>query len=552
MIENILPKSWSWQPIIELLANNSNGKPFQQGWSPQCENHPADENTWGVLKTTAIQDGQFLDFENKKLPETIEPRPHLEITTGDILMTCAGPRNRCGVVCFVKATRPKLLMSGKMYRFRPNPSLLDAKFLEAFLRSHEAQLAIDTMKTGISDSGLNLTHGRFAELRIPFPPLNEQKRIVAKIEELFSELDNGIASLKTAREQLKVYRQAILKHAFEGKLTAKWREENADKLETPEQLLARIQQERDTRYRQQLEAWKSAVKVWEVEGKEGKKPKKPAIFKPMPTISEDEISVLPKPPVGWRYVRLAEISEIGSGMSVSQNRKLKNPIEIAYLRVANVQRGLLDLSEIKTMLVEKEALKDLLLENGDILFNEGGDRDKLGRGWIWESQIEPCITQNHVFRASPFIKNEFHSKFISHWGNSFGKNYFEKGGKQTTNLASINKTVLSNFPVPLPSFEEQNQIIAMLDDAMSQIDALESEIEKGLQRADILCQSILKKAFSGQLVPQDPNDEPASELLARIKSEKAQQKQQTNKSITIHRRNKVSKETKIENCPIDI
>lgn len=361
---------------------------------------------------------------------------------------------------------------------------------------------------------------------IPFvlPPLNEQKRIVAKIEELFSELDNGISALKTAREQLKVYRQAILKHAFEGKLTAKWREENADKLETPEQLLTRIQQERDTRYLQQLEEWKAEVKEWEAKGKEGKKPKKPkkpVAFKPMATISEDEINVLPRPPKGWKYFRLAEISAIGSGMSVSQNRKLNSPVEVSYLRVANVQRGLLDLSEIKTMLIEQEALANLSLEKGDVLFNEGGDRDKLGRGWIWESQIEPCITQNHVFRASTFIKSESHSKFISHWGNSFGKDYFEKGGKQTTNLASINKTVLSNFPVPLPSFEEQSQVIATLDNAMSKMDKLEYEIEKGIHRVEVLRQSILKKAFSGQLVHQDSSDEPASKILARIKAIKS-------------------------------
>lgn len=83
-------------------------------------------------------------------------------------------------------------------------------------------------------------------------------------------MDNGIAALKTAREQLKVYRQAVLKHAFEGKLTAKWREANADKLGSPEQLLARIQQEREARYQQQLEEWKVAVNAWEVNGKEGK------------------------------------------------------------------------------------------------------------------------------------------------------------------------------------------------------------------------------------------------------------------------------------------
>ena len=91
---------------------------------------------------------------------------------------------------------------------------------------------------------------------------DEQRRIVAKIEELFSELDKGVESLKTARAKLNVYRQAVLKHAFEGKLTAQWREENKDKLETPEQLLARIKQEREARYGQQLQEWKAA-KEWE-------------------------------------------------------------------------------------------------------------------------------------------------------------------------------------------------------------------------------------------------------------------------------------------------
>lgn len=353
------------------------------------------------------------------------------------------------------------------------------------------------------------------------PPTDEQKRIVTKIEELFSELDSGIASLKTAQEKLKVYRQAVLKHAFEGKLTAQWREENSDKLETPEQLLTRIQQEREKRYQEQLADWETAVEKWEADGKEGKKPSKPSAFKPMQDITDEEINKLPVLPNGWIYTRLAEISTIGSGMSVSKDRKLNNPVTVPYLRVANVQRGKLDLTEIKSMQVEQDALEDLRLAKWDVLFNEGGDRDKLGRGWIWENQIDPCITQNHVFKASPLIKSEYHSKFISHWGNSFGKDYFEKGGKQTTNLASINKTVLSNFPVPLLPFNEQEKIIEMLDDTMSQIDVMETELENGIHRAEILRQSILKKAFSGQLVPQDPNDEPASELLARIQAEKA-------------------------------
>ena len=181
---------------------------------------------------------------------------------------------------------------------------------------------------------------------------------------------------------------------------------------------------------------------------------------------------------------------------------------------------MLVLDEIKTMPIERHQLDELALERWDVLFNEGGDRDKLGRGWVWEGQIEPCITQNHVFRASTYLGGEVHSKFVSYWGNTFGRDYFEKGGKQTTNLASINKTVLSMFPVPLPSLDEQKRIMEILDKSMSVIDSFHNEIEEGLVKSENLGQAILKRAFSGKLVVQDPKDQAASMLLDRIKAEK--------------------------------
>ncbi|RYX04896.1 restriction endonuclease [Legionella pneumophila] len=528
---NQLPKSWSVCLIGEAILVN-----------PRLDKREIDDGievSFVPMPAVSAETGEINVLENKLFAEV--KKGYTPFIERDVLFAKITPCMENGKMAVVPKLKNNLGFGSTEFHVLRCPTDILPEYVYYFISSKWFRVEAEHNMTGAV--GQRRVPTTFLEsTRLPVPPFNEQKRIVAKIEELFSELDNGITALKTAREQLKVYRQAILKHAFEGKLTAKWREENADKLETPEQLLARIQKERDARYQQQLEEWKETVKKWEAEGKEGKKPKKPVICKPMPTISEDEINVLPRLPADWRYVRLAEISAIGSGMSVSQNRKLNNPVEVAYLRVANVQRGLLNLSEIKTMLVEQEALADLLLEKGDVLFNEGGDRDKLGRGWIWENQIESCITQNHVFRATPIIKNEFHSKFISHWGNSFGKDYFEKGGKQTTNLASINKTVLSNFPVPLPSFEEQHQIITILDDAMSLMDAFDSEIKRGFQRAEILRQSILKKAFSGQLMKQDPNDEPASKLLVRIKAQEESQKQPAKKTATKGAQKKVSQE----------
>lgn len=511
--KNIQPAhGWEHCELGEFIQSIEAGKSFK------CDERPPSKSEIGVVKISAVTWGEYSEKESKTCLNPNLVNDKLFINNGDFLFSRANTIELVGACVIARNVTKTIMLSDKVLRIQFK--YLAPRYALYFLRSQQGRAQIEARSTGNQESMRNIGQQRIKSIQVPVPGLREQHRIVARIETLFSELDKGIESLKTAREQLKVYRQAVLKHAFEGKLTAQWREENQKKLETPEQLQARIVQKRKAHYRGQLLSWEAAVKVWEENDKKGKKPGKPSQHKDLAPITDDEIKILPVLPYSWRYTRLAEISRIGSGVSVSKDRKLSDPVTVAYLRVANVQRGELILDEIKKMAIEKHALPALALEKWDILFNEGGDRDKLGRGWVWEKQLEPCITQNHVFRASPYFASEFHSKFISHWGNTFGKDYFEKGGKQTTNLASINKTVLSMFPVPLPSLEEQEVVIRALDDSMSLIDAMDSEVESSLARSEILRQSILKKAFSGQLVPQDPNDEPASALLARIQAER--------------------------------
>jgi type I restriction enzyme S subunit len=189
------------------------------------------------------------------------------------------------------------------------------------------------------------------------------------------------------------------------------------------------------------------------------------------------------------------------------------------------KRGYLDLEEIKEILATDAEIAVLQLQPGDILLNEGGDRDKLGRGWIWEGQIPTCIHQNHVFRAR-LHSPDFQPKFISWYANSFGQTYFFDEGKQTTNLASINMTKLKALPVPIPPTDEQRRIVQEVDRQLSDTDATLRTIGIALGHADRLRQSILKRAFEGKLVPQDPSDEPASVLLERIRAERAPSKPQ--------------------------
>ncbi len=366
-------------------------------------------------------------------------------------------------------------------------------FLQSLYFQRYLKLISKTAQSGFNRSDLY-------NIELPIAPLPEQHRIVEKIEELFSELDDGVASLKKALEQLKTYRQAVLKWAFEGKLTEKWRNAHQDSLEDADTLLEQIKAERKRHYQQQLEDWKQALKEWENNGKETKKPTKPQQPKDLPPLTKEELSNLPSLPNGWMWVKLGNLCDIIGGVTKGRKLEGKNTISLPYLRVANVQDGYLDLSVIKYIEVLPEDLEKYRLVSGDILYTEGGDRDKLGRGTIWRNEISDCIHQNHVFRARTF-QQLIKSLYISYFSQTqTARNHFFKHGKQTVNLASINMTVLSNLPIVLCSTVEQKLILDEIESRLSVCDQLEATLTENLNKAEALRQSILKRAFEGKLV----------------------------------------------------
>lgn len=240
----------------------------------------------------------------------------------------------------------------------------------------------------------------------------------------------------------------------------------------------------------------------------------------------------------WQWTTLGAIAELKGGVTKDAKRERDGDlVEVPFLRVANVQRGHLDLSDVRTIRVSEAKAAALVLKEGDILFNEGGDRDKLGRGWVWESQIDDCVHQNHVFRAR-LLTDRFEPRFVSTHGNTWGRRWFEQHGKQTTNLASINLTTLKQFPVPAAPAAEQRRIVQELNRLDDEITRAEAAIGTMQRRSAVLRRSILASAFSGQLVDQDPSDEPASLLLERIAAErkaKSPRKRAATSSRATHR-----------------
>lgn len=156
-----------------------------------------------------------------------------------------------------------------------------------------------------------------------------------------------------------------------------------------------------------------------------------------------------------------------------------------YLRVANVQRGHIDLSSVAEIRVPEATAKRLQLQPGDVLLNEGGDRDKLGRGWVWEGQIRSCIHQNHVFRAR--IRDQvLHPKLLAWFANECAKGWFEKHGRQTTNLASISLSQIKRLPVPIPPVSAQNRLVDLLEDHLSRLDSVLATCAATAQRLNRL------------------------------------------------------------------
>jgi type I restriction enzyme S subunit len=400
----------------------------------------------------------------------------------------------------------------RRFKFINFPFAVGADGVKLFhpLNIYHPQFLFNQLGTiDLEDRGYGRHYQHLRKEQLVLPPISEQARIVEKLEELLSDLDAGVAELKAAQKKLVQYRQSLLKAAVEGALTAEWRKTHQPE-ETGTQLLDRILEQRRANWEaKQLAKFQQQDKT----PPKGWQDKYPEPVQP-------DTSNLPKLPEGWVWASLDMLGEIASGVAKGTKRNPEIPVrEVPYLRVANVQRGFLDLSEIKTILATEPDIAELTLQSGDILFNEGGDRDKLGRGWIWRGEVSNCIHQNHVFRMRPFL-SEIVPELISHHGNTFGKTWFQNAGKQTTNLASINMTMLRIFPVPLAPANEQQEILSLLQLQLENLDRQEKSVALGLKQSAAQRKNILKAAFSGQLVPQDPNDEPASVLLERIQAER--------------------------------
>lgn len=473
-----IPTSWRWVPLDEVVAPDA---PIIYGIL-----QPGPDVADGIpyVRPSEISGDEIrLDDLRRTTPEIARKYRRASLEPGDVLLSIVGT---IGKVAIVPPELRGANITQSSCRIRPASAVLHHAFLAWFLRSPVARSAYDETRLGTGVPRLNI--GQVREFPIALPPLNEQRRIVAKIDALMARSRRAKESLDAIPPLLERLRQSILAAAFRGDLTADWRAQNPD-VEPAEKLLERIETPpRPPRY-----ASRSVAVL----------PGDAAL-----SVGNPDTPTAP----GWRWVPLVDVARLESGHTPSRRQPewWGGDVPWISLKDAGWHHG-------RTIFETRETTNELGLANsaarvlpeGTVCLSRTGTigySTVMGRpmatsqdfaNWVCTEAVNPHWLK-HLFAAERHALHQFSA--------------------QTTNIATIYYPELISFHVCLPPIAEQNEIVRRVEKAMSQLDAARKAHAGGAKRIAELDRAILAKAFRGELVPQDPNDEPAEQMLARLGS----------------------------------
>jgi len=475
-----LPKSWAWANIgdfTEVLG----GKRLPKG-------HDFSK-TPTIYPYIRVTDFEKMTVNTNRLRflknETREVIKKYTISKDDVYISIAGSIGKVGMVpesldsanLTENAAKivANLVMTNKALSYALNTPFVQEQITKAIVSTNQPKLALF----------------RIEKLFVPVPPWREQFRIVEKVEQLFSFLDTGVESLHKVQVQLKRYRQAVLKYAFEGKLTEEWRKNHKDKIEPAKDLLGKIRKKTNN----------DANQVYDL------------------TSFKD--NVLDKIPDTWARSNLGQLlvnSLLGLVIPISlQNKKAEG---IPYIKMNNIRSdGSLDLTNLVYVTVNDSDLKKYRLEKADILFNTRNSFELVGKTSIIKTDEKAMVFNNNLMRIR--LAEGIDPFFVVYQMNSPGfRNLMIREKKATTNICALYAKDLLPLPLVIAPQEEQKRIVEEIDYRISVIDKSEWYIALGFKQIEKLRQSILKNAFEGKLLSQDPSDESAEMLLCRIKEQK--------------------------------
>ncbi len=471
-----------------------------------------------VLKIGDIQDWNVSVVDASRVKEEIEYDSHI-VNKGDILIAMSGATTgKFGIF----DSDEKAYQNQRVGNLLPHSeNYTSKKYIFYLLYSLKREIE----RSAYGGAQPNISSGKIESLSTKLFPLPIQKAIVKKIEELFSSLDSGIADLKKAQEQLVIYRQAVLKKAFEGELTREWREKQTE-LPSAYELLNEIKEERQKYYEQQLEEWKEEIKLWEENNDDQKKPAKPRPLTIPDLPNAEHESKKWQIPINWIWTQIGTICFVTklAGFEYTDYVKYNLDGDLPVLKAENA--GPLGFKKTVYSKVTSESVKSLKrsqIFGGELLIVFVG----AGTGNVAMVPLnQRYFLRPNIGMARPYFN--LNSKYLELFLQSaFGKTLMMSAVKAVAQ-PSLSMATIRQSPIAFPSFKEQNQIVREIEFRLSVCDKVEESLKESLEKAKALRQSILKKTFEGKLLSAeelakckaDKDYEPASVLLEKIKKEK--------------------------------
>ncbi|MCC6888126.1 MAG: restriction endonuclease subunit S [Hyphomicrobiales bacterium] len=460
-----LPHGWS-NATIEQLAG-AEGLTTDGDWIETKDQDP--QGDVRLIQLADIGDGEFRDRSSRFVTsQTVRRLNCTLLEEGDLLI--ARMPDPLGRACIFPGVGQPAITAVDVFVWRPSPDGPAARWLMHSVNSRDIRARMVEQAGGTTRQ--RIAGGRVKQLDIPVPPLPEQGRIVAKIDSLSAKSKRARDQLEHVPRLVEKYKQAILAAAFSGELTKEWRETH------------------------------SASRP--VFGSEA---------------IDQRAGELSEIPASWCWTAIRDVAAVTGGLTKNAKRT-QLPRQVPYLRVANVYANELRLEDIANIGCTDRAFEKTRLQRGDLLIVEGnGSIEQIGRVALWNEKIAGCSHQNHIIRArsGPNLL----PPYALYWLLSpEGRRTIEAVASSSSGLHTLSISKVEGLPIPICAPDEQQEIIRKVETALSWIERLAKEATSARKLIDHLDQAILAKAFRGELVPQDPADEPASVLLERIRAER--------------------------------
>lgn len=437
-----VPEHWEVKRLKHYIQH------LNSGASVNSDNMPTEDGFPGILKTSCVYGDVFRPEENKRVVEEEVSRVFCPLVGDSLVISRMNTPELVGSCGYVAQDWTNLYLPDRLWiTVFTDKRMASPKFFWYRIISCDIKEQISSLATGTSGSMKNLMQESFLGIAVAIPPLLEQRTIAAFLDAQTSKLDTLITKKRELIDKLKEKRAALITRTVTRGLP-------------PDAATA-------------------------------------ACLDPHPKMKDSGVEWLGEVPEHWKVKRLKHIAKLQTGITLGKDRHNKHTVSVPYLRVANVQDGYIDISDVSEIEIEAHEIQNYALRKGDVLMNEGGDNDKLGRGAVWSGDISPCIHQNHVFCFRPFgVIPEFLSLYMQ---SLCAKYYLFLSSRQSTNLASISSRNIIEIHIPVPPRPEQELILGYLVDQFVQIDTTTRLAEETIEKLLEYRAALITAAVTGQI-----------------------------------------------------